>query len=247
MSHLIDFRPELLYVATYWARLLAGTCQTATIQREPCEPSCIGKATVAGAGECSLRSKRILMLLLNLINNFYDAIDLFDSHDMLTEAIRQICKLAGFDYFAIVHHAHVDPSRADLLRIHNYPPDFAAYHEAQGLGASDPVHRASQLRGTGFSWSKLSRLLRLTKSDHHVLDMARRGGIGDGYTVPFHLPGECSGSCSFAVRPDRCFPHIYIPLAQSLGSFAFEAALNLQRFGGASEQARTPIRLAPLV
>lgn len=196
------------------------------------------------------------MLLLNLINNFYDAIDLFNSHDTLIEAISQICKIAGFDYFAIMQHAHLDASRADVLRIHNYPPDFAAYHEAQGLGVRDPVHRASQLRGTGFGWSGLSRLLSLTKSDHHVLDMARSAGIGDGYTVPFHVPGERSGSCSFAVRSDGSFPHLYIPLAQSLGSFAFEAALNLQRLSAQSlgsqrlilpiGRARARIRLAPL-
>ncbi|WP_119036453.1 autoinducer binding domain-containing protein [Hephaestia caeni] len=36
--------------------------------------------------------------------------------------------------------------------------------------------------------------------------MARDAGIGDGYTVPYHVPGERSGSCSFAVDLGERFP-----------------------------------------
>lgn len=35
---------------------------------------------------------------------------------------------------------------------------------------------------------------------------ARENGIGDGFTVLRHLPGEAIGSCSFAVNPKDAVP-----------------------------------------
>lgn len=168
------------------------------------------------------------MLLLDLITSFYDAIDLFDSHDTLVDTLSSICHQAGFTYFAISHHGDFADAGPNLIRMHNYPSEFAAYHDAQGLGLRDPVHRMSQLRGCGFLWYALPGLLpNFGSADERVLARARRSGIGEGYTKPFHVPGERSGSCSFAVSPGLTFPRHQIPLAEALGSFTFEAARTL--------------------
>lgn len=169
------------------------------------------------------------MTLLDLVGKFHENIGLIESHDALFTALSSICAQAGFSYFAITHHANisndVDP---DFVRIHNYPDEWVGYFDANGLGARDPVHRASQLRGAAFPWSSLESLLPLTAEDRNVLARARSAGIGDGYTVPFHVPGEYSGSCSFAVTPGATFPQHQMPLAQALGMFAFEAARGLR-------------------
>lgn len=171
------------------------------------------------------------MTLLDLVGKFYDSIDLIDSHDSLFTALAAICAQAGFPFFAITPHANFSNDDPDCVRIHNYPSDWVGYFDANGLGARDPVHRASQLRGAAFSWSSLATLLPLTAEDHDILARARCAGIGDGYTVPFHVPGEYSGSCSFAVSPRARFPQHQMPLAQALGMFASEAARGLQMRG----------------
>jgi LuxR family quorum-sensing system transcriptional regulator CciR len=75
----------------------------------------------------------------------------------------------------------------------------------------------------------MPRMIQLTPRDLRVLDAAAGHGIGDGFTVPAHVPGELSGSCSFAtargipMRPDK------LALTQLVGAFAFEAARRLTR------------------
>jgi LuxR family quorum-sensing system transcriptional regulator CciR len=67
-------------------------------------------------------------------------------------------------------------------------------------------------------------MIRLTPSDRSVLAQARIVGIGDGFTVPTHVPGEITGSCSFAMDSGEPFPRQLHSIAQILGAFAFEAA-----------------------
>lgn len=181
------------------------------------------------------------MNILELINSFYDAIDLFDSEESLVEALRALCEHIGFRYFAVVHHVDFGKSPQGAIRHHNYPKDFASYFDANELGVRDPVHRASQLRGAGFLWSTLPRLLTLSKEDRAVGERAQEAGIGDGLTVPFNVPGEYTGSCSFAMSLGTPFQPEHIPLAQALGIFAFEAARRLHRRG--NEAHILPVRL----
>ena len=165
------------------------------------------------------------MLLLDLVAKFFDSIDLFDSREMVSAAVESLCDQAGLPLFAISQHGEEGLSEPHLIRLHNYPAEFAAYHADHRLGLRDPVHRLSQLRGSGFLWESLVRLLPcFDDEDRRIIALAERAGIGPGYTKPFHVPGELSGSCSFAVRPGMLFPKRLIPFAEALGSFAFEAA-----------------------
>ena len=110
------------------------------------------------------------------------------SEDELAEAIGSVTRDLGFRYFALAHHVDVRRS-SSAIRIHNYPAGWAEWFDEQRLGATDPVHRASNLTSVGFTWSKLPDMLALTPDDRRVLDLARRQGIGEGFTVPAHVPG----------------------------------------------------------
>jgi LuxR family quorum-sensing system transcriptional regulator CciR len=156
----------------------------------------------------------------------------------LAEAIAGVGEELGLRYFALTHHVDLLRS-AGAIRLHNYPEGWADWFDKEGLGASDPVHRASSLTSVGFAWSELPRMLVLTARDSQVLEAARRNGIGDGFTVPAHVPGEANGSCSFACATgDRLDPD-HLPLLQLVGAFAFEAARRMSRSTAA--QPRVPL------
>jgi len=53
--------------------------------------------------------------------------------------------------------------------------------------------------------------------------------MGEGYTVPVNIPGECAGSCSFAQPPGKSLSESALPAAHYIGCFAFEAARRLVR------------------
>lgn len=146
----------------------------------------------------------------------------------------------GFRYFALTHHIDVRRTTLPAVRLHNYPQAWADYFDTHGLGARDPVHRASHLTGIGFSWSQLPEMIELTPADHRVLELAREAGIGDGYTVPANIPGERHGSCSFATDMTRPLRPMMLPLAQLTGAFAFECARRLIGWRG---QQKGPVML----
>lgn len=56
----------------------------------------------------------------------------------------------------------------------------------------------------------------------------------DGFTVPVNVPGEPSGSCSFALRAGRDLSPIRLSCAEIIGAQAFKAARRL----GASQITR---------
>ena len=146
----------------------------------------------------------------------------------LTDAIAEVSLDLGFRYFALTHHVDLRTS-GDAIRLHNYPAGWAEWFEERSLGKSDPVHRASNLTSVGFAWSRLPEMLALSPADRHVLHAARKEGIGDGFTVPAHVPGEAHGSCSFACGTGEPFFGEHQALLQLVGAFAFEAARRMRR------------------
>lgn len=146
----------------------------------------------------------------------------------LAQAIGCVTEDLGFRYFALTHHVDVRRSQG-AIRLHNYPEGWEAWFDDQGLSGADPVHRASNLTSVGFAWSRLPEMLALTRKDREVLEAARRNGIGEGFTVPAHVPGEAHGSCSFACAAGQHFRDEHLPLLQLVGSFAFEAARRMRR------------------
>lgn len=147
--------------------------------------------------------------------------------DDLASALAAISVELGFEYFALSHHVDIARAAGAAIRLHNYPDRWADYYDANALGVSDPVHRASHVTGVGFRWSAIPTLIPLTARDRQILSRGRDEGIGDGFTVPANIPGEARGSCSFANRADRPLANDAFPLAQLVGAFSFEAARRL--------------------
>ena len=163
------------------------------------------------------------------IDAFVRDVGLVSSEAALAEALAELCRDMGFAWFALTHHVDMGRAARPTIRLANYPPDWVDYFDDQKLGPSDPVHRASHLTNVGFAWSRLPRLIALTARDKEVLELARVRGIGDGFTVPAHVPGEANGSCSFALRPGEALAEELFPMAQLAGAFAFEAARRIWR------------------
>lgn len=138
--------------------------------------------------------------------------------------MQDITARMGFRHFALVHHINVSVPGSPTIRLVDYPGDWVEIFEERKLYASDPIHRASQRTAVGFEWNDVERLITLTERDRAVLAAAQAVGVGDGFTVPAHIPGEINGSCSFAMRSGETIDRDQLPLAQLIGTFAFEAA-----------------------
>jgi LuxR family quorum-sensing system transcriptional regulator CciR len=147
--------------------------------------------------------------------------------DDLAQTLALMCHALGFHYYALSHHVDVRHAGAKAIRLHNYPSGWADYYDANALGVSDPVHRASHVTSIGFKWSQIPTMIRLTRQDRRVLSLGNEQGIGDGFTVPANVPGEARGSCSFANEAGRELPADMLPMAHLVGAFAFEAARHI--------------------
>lgn len=145
----------------------------------------------------------------------------------LAGLIEAIAREMGFEHFALTHHVDVPRAPRPAIRVHNYPREWVAYFDAERLGPSDPVHRASHLTNVGFRWSRLPDLIDLTRRDREILARSSRMGLADGFTVPAHIPGESAGSCSFATGQGWKVRSDWLPLAQYVGASAFEGARRL--------------------
>ncbi|MEQ7874245.1 LuxR family transcriptional regulator [Sphingomonas sp. ASV193] len=163
------------------------------------------------------------------VQAFVDDAGRVETEAALSDLIGQVCADLHFDYFALTHH--VDPRRGPrpTIRLANYPAEWVDYFDRHRLGPVDPIHRASHLTSVGFVWSQVPAMIALTKRDVDILEGAARSGLGDGFTIPAHVPGETLGSCSFATQRGRSLDGEVLPAAQLVGLFAFEAARRLYR------------------
>lgn len=143
-----------------------------------------------------------------------------DLHDML----RHICRDLGCSFYALSHHVDFLGSPGTGLRVHNYPEEWAEWFDLRRLGLTDPVHRASQRTSAGFVWHKVPDMIEIRASDREIFHQAKRHGIGDGITIPAHVPGDAHGSCSFAWGRGQVAERQALVAAQSVSNFAFEAA-----------------------
>lgn len=145
--------------------------------------------------------------------------------ESLTESVT---KDLGFDYFAILHHLDLakpgDAPGPGEVRFSNYPPSWRLAIQKERLVSVDPMLAASQRTTRGFLWSDVASLIELSPRQKEVLALAKREGLGEGYTVPLHVPGEVLGSSSFGVRHGKPVRAASLPLLYYVGSFACEAA-----------------------
>lgn len=170
------------------------------------------------------------MPLARLIEQFDERAGGCSSDAELRQLVEGVVRELGFDYFALLHHASLRSAGTRLIRIDNYPSGWEAELLASDFLADDPVHLASGRTNIGFPWEQLGALVPLTQRHRDILDRSGRYGIGPGFTVPANVPGEPSGSCSFAVRKGRELPARHLLCAELIGAHAFRVARRLHDY-----------------
>lgn len=150
-----------------------------------------------------------------------------DNPSDLKQTLKRISHQLGFDHFALSLEPRTRNDDPPDVLLHDYPQEWASVYVNFGLAGRDPVRRACDRTFAGFSWGSLGTLIPLTRGDRQMLAVGRECGIGDGYTVPRHLPGLARGTCTFAVRPDKALPSACLALAELVGSFALTSALKV--------------------
>lgn len=148
---------------------------------------------------------------------------------LLADVTREL----GFRYFALLHHRCFRSGPHHLIRFHNYPDAWEEELLTRHDVAADPVHLASLRTNAGFGWDELGELLPLNSSQRRILERSGHHGLGPGFTVPANVPGEPSGSCSFAVGRGQSLPASRLQCAELIGVHAFRAARRILGFAGA--------------
>lgn len=156
------------------------------------------------------------------VKRLSDAVEL---KDMLSDSLEAL----GFQQFAFIHHVGNSTVPAGLVRVSNYPESWIEVIRQRHYLSDDPVHAACQRSATSFIWSNLNDIITLTPRQSEIMEAWDGHGLGDGFTVPIHIPGEVSGSCSMGVRAGLALPVHSLPAAQYVASFAFEAARRMAR------------------
>jgi DNA-binding CsgD family transcriptional regulator len=133
----------------------------------------------------------------------------------------------GFQHFALSLEPRGLDEGANELLLHDYPEEWANVYTGFGLAGRDPVRRACDHSFTGFAWNAIGRIVPLTRGDKQMLMIGRECGLGDGFTVPRHLPGLVRGTCTFVVKPGAELPVTVLPSAEIIGAMALACALRL--------------------
>lgn len=144
---------------------------------------------------------------------------------LLDDATRRL----GFEQFAMGHHVDLTGPPEDAVRLTTYNPDWIEISLTRRFFVDDPIHAASAKTAVGFLWSDVDKMIELTDRQKTILENARKFGLGDGFTVPVHVPGEYAGTCSFGARSLEQLAPDALPKAQLIGAFAFEAARRIMR------------------
>jgi LuxR family transcriptional regulator, quorum-sensing system regulator CciR len=171
--------------------------------------------------------------LSRLIDHFEAKAGLCVSDAGLRDLLDEVTRELGFDWFALLHHASLAAPRPGLIRIDTYPGGWEEELAAHDLIGADPVHHASVRTNIGFAWSELPQLVPIGPRGQELLGRSKTFGIGDGFTIPVNVPGEPSGSCSFAVRAGAELPAHRLLCAESIGAHAFRAARRIHDYPAA--------------
>ena len=150
--------------------------------------------------------------------------------DDLRRLMEGITLEMGFHSYALFQHIEdFDQENKSHLGLSNFPRTWIEYVFKHRLTADDPVHLASYRTSVGFRFADIPSLIQMTDHHRRILEAARREGIADGFCVPAHIPGEVDGTCTFTVGMLSPLPEANLPMAQLVGSFAYEAARRIHR------------------
>jgi len=131
-----------------------------------------------------------------------------------------------FDHFAMLQRLSRKNS-VGPIQLTDYPDEWVEHLLRDRRYTDDPVLIASERTVAAFTWSELPTLLPITRRQESFMHAARLRGLGQGYTVPIHVPGEAMGLCSFVTSHNRALPQGALPAMQYLACYAFESARRL--------------------
>lgn len=151
------------------------------------------------------------------------------SLDDLLESLKRATATLGFSQFAMGHHVDLTSPPQGAIRISTYNEDWISHGLERQYFVEDPIHIASTRTVNGFLWHDVGKLINLTARHKQILAEAIGFGLGAGFTVPVHVPGEYQGTCSFTAPSLDNLPRNALPIAQLCGTFAFEAARKILR------------------
>lgn len=160
------------------------------------------------------------------VSRFIEDIRTVRTEAELVRLIIEILEKFGFRHFALLSHVDLAAPPEGAVRIVHYPPDWQAHSLNQRYYADDPVLLTAQRLALPFTWEEIPRHIELTQRQRTILAEARLAGLPNGYTVPIHIPGQISGSCTFVFEPGTIDPACF-PAAHYVGIYAFNAALKL--------------------
>lgn len=145
----------------------------------------------------------------------------------LRRALTTVSRKMGFDHFALSFAARGQGRGNANVLIHDYPDEWASVYVSFDLAGADPVRRACDKAFRGFAWPSMDQMIPMTRRDRQMLGVGQECGIGNGYTVPRHLPGDASGSCTFVVKPGTSLPDTMLLVAEMIGAAAIAAACRI--------------------
>lgn len=173
-----------------------------------------------------------------LIQELTEQFDAVRTADALQALLSRTAGELGFDHFALSLEPRGRDTRTNELLLHDYPQEWANVYTGFELAGRDPVRRACDHSFTGFAWNAISRIVPMTRGDKQMLMIGRECGLGDGFTVPRHLPGLARGTCTFVVKPGAGLPLALLPCAENIGALALACALKLWGVRGGPELPR---------
>ncbi|MDB5698605.1 MAG: hypothetical protein JWN69_1409 [Alphaproteobacteria bacterium] len=163
------------------------------------------------------------------LQQFVRGFNLATNEDGLCGLLGEAAEWLGFERFAMTHHVDMARLPSDAIHLLNYDQDWMEIVVERRYFIDHPIHKASTKTAVGFLWSDVGKMITLTERQKKTLERGRPFGLGEGFTIPVHVPGEYRGSCSFAARSlDNLVPDA-LPIAQLIGTFAFEAARRIVR------------------
>ena len=181
------------------------------------------------------------------VNQFIAASRAARSADDLRALMEAITADMRFHSYALFQHVkHFSWTRKRSLAISNFSRAWLEHFIGDRMHAHDPVFMASYKTSVGFSFDQIPSLINLTDRQRQILEAGRKAGIVNGFCVPAHIPGEANGTCTFTVDHGE-LPMANLPMAQLVGSFAYEAARQLllegEGIGDGSPQSLTTRQL----
>ena len=148
----------------------------------------------------------------------------------------------GFDHFSL--YRREDGPGGQGIRITDYPEAWLCRILDRRYCVDDPTYQASRRTAVGFRRDEMGGLLALNRRQLRIMQDAERAGLGDWFAGPAHVASEATGLATFVVRTGRTLPQARVPIAQLVGTFAYEAARRLRSRGGSGDVVE-PVALTP--